>query len=180
MVSVNYPDNLRFLDVVIGIISLGLGFWIILDASLVSTTIIFLMGLVLAALGFGRIAKGIFWLEMRNEKRAVNILVGIISMGLAVAVFLLAWLALELLVIIVALGILIMGVARIYLGFSENEMQKSGRALNLAVGVVAIIVGVFSMIFPAIGFFTLAFAISLAFVFFGLSRILGGISGKVW
>ncbi len=176
----NYPNAIRVLDVILGLISMALGFWIILDLSLVPLTAIFLMVFALISLGIGRVAKGIVVQEMKPVSRVLNVIGGLFVMSLSIIVFAFASLAIQLLVLIVAFGVLGLGMIRFVIGIIESDLPGWGRGLHIIVGVLTMLLAIYSIVSQLIGFLTLSLVLAISFISNGFSRLVSGASGKVW
>ena len=174
-----YPQWLRALDVVLGLCSLLLGLWILVDLSLVPLASLFIMSFALIALGLARMAKAFAIGTMNILSRVLNILAGIIAIIMSVLVFVFSSLAIELLILLVAVGLLFVGVVRMAIGLLEEEMVGWGRILHFLVGLITISVALFALLFPAFGFLTLAVVLAIGFVSNGFARIVAGITGKL-
>ncbi|MFW9920739.1 MAG: DUF308 domain-containing protein [Candidatus Thorarchaeota archaeon] len=174
-----YPKGLRGLDIILGLVSLVLGFWIMLDFSLVPLTALFLMSISLIALGFARLAKAISVKELSVLSRFLNVMAGVLAIFMALLVFVFSSLAIELLILLVALGLLVIGIVRVSVGLLEEEVPGWGRILHFVVGLMTLVIALFALFFSTIGFYVLAVVLAVSFISNGIARVIAGATGQL-
>ena len=172
-----YPNWMRGLDIVIGLFLSIAGFWIILDTTLIILTMLFIVSLTLIFTGFGRIIRAATSEGMKNISRIANALVGILAIFLSSLVFIFPGLSILLLITFIAVSLILIGVARIIIGGSEDILSNWMRGLHIFVGILSIGLGVLAILFPGFGFLTAIFYISISLITNGFARILSGILG---
>ncbi|MHA2432195.1 MAG: DUF308 domain-containing protein [Candidatus Thorarchaeota archaeon] len=176
--SVSTPMVVRVIDVVFGLVLLFLGSWIVLDRSLAETVIFFGFSTGLVLIGVARIAKGVMMSELKRSTRAIQLITGIGLLLLATVVLFFPTLASTILIAVVAVGLLITGVARILVVYSEAEMSQRSRVLHLIVGSIALGVSFLTLIIPGLGFFTLVLLLSIILIVSGAARLTSGVTGE--
>jgi uncharacterized membrane protein HdeD (DUF308 family) len=102
---------------------------------------------------------------------------GILAIFLSSLVFIFPGLSILLLIAFVAISLMLMGVARIIMGGSEDILPSWLRGLNLIVGIISIGLGFLAIAFPGFGFFTAVFYIAISLITNGFARISSGVSG---
>jgi uncharacterized membrane protein HdeD (DUF308 family) len=107
--------------------------------------------------------------------RALRIIVGFIAIAAAVIVLASPGLAAITLLFILSFALLVLGIARIAHSIDAKMWSKGHRALHAVAGVVAVILGVLVLIFPAIGVGSLVFLLAFALLTYGIiSMVIGG------
>ncbi|TFG26657.1 hypothetical protein EU527_19485 [Candidatus Thorarchaeota archaeon] len=174
-----YPKSARVLDILIGLIIVFLGAWIILDTSIVEPTIIFLLALGLVFIGFTRIGKGILMSDLKKGTRAIKIVTGLIAIVLATAALYFTELAITVLITLLTFGIMFLGLARIAVGYLEEDIKKGTRIFFIVGGGIVFIFGFIAAIFPSLGLYTLKIILAVTFLILGSIRITSGATGEL-
>ncbi len=110
--------------------------------------------------------------------RILDILLGIIAVLASVLVIMNTVLAIQILILSIAVGLMVLGFARILRGLFSKVLSDPIRALNVAAGLVVAIVALVPLLFPAL--VVLLILLSLAFVLLlvGVVRVVNGGFGK--
>jgi len=103
--------------------------------------------------------------------RVLEILGGLLVLALAVIVFLDQQAAIQTLVIVIAGGLIIGGLTRIALGFNTALFPSTIRALNLAGGIIAIVLGGVVLVFSNLAIATLIILLALGLLFAGALEV---------
>ena len=163
----------------VGLILIILGSWVILGGTLAEAIILLVFSIGLVLIGIARIAKGVVVKSFKSTNRAIHVITGILSIILALIVLVFPAFGVNLLISIVAIGLLITGAARIIIFYSETEMSTRTRAFHLLVGTIGTAIPVLILIIPGLGFLTLVLFASIAFIVLGAARIVSGVSGDL-
>jgi uncharacterized membrane protein HdeD (DUF308 family) len=174
-----YPTGLRGLDIVIGFTIIFLGSWIILDTAILEPTLVFLLAVGLVFIGFTRLGKGIFMSEVRKSTRAIKIVTGLFAIILAIAALLFTSLAMSVLITLLTFGIMLLGMARLVVGYSDKDIKQGTRILYTVGGGTVFFFGFIAAIFPSLGLFTLKLILAITFLILGSLRVAAGISGEI-
>ncbi|MFW9833787.1 MAG: DUF308 domain-containing protein [Candidatus Thorarchaeota archaeon] len=175
-----FPNWVRGLDLVAGIIAVAVGFWILLDISLAQLTILFLFSFALAVIGLTRIVKVATTPDeiMKSSSRVLNAIAGVISIISAAYVFLFPLLTIFLSITILSIALMLVGTSRLFMGAVEESLPTLMRAFLIIVGLLTIGLSLLSIAFPGYGFIVLSTIISIALIINGLTRIASGITGR--
>lgn len=169
------PPWLRMLQIVIGSISVLLSAIILVLPNAGIATMILLLSVVLLILGIERIGFGAVGRLQSNSVRITNISLGI---GIvAIAIFLMEFPILTggLLLILAAIALLVVGVARIVHSIRVHDSKKN-RSISIGVGLFCVTISSFIIANPVdFGLMLLVFMLSAGLLIFGISIVIRGI-----
>lgn len=174
-----YPAGIRGLDIIIGFTIIFLGSWIILDTAILEPTLVLLLAVGLVFIGFTRLGKGIFMSEARKSTRAIKIGTGLFSIILAIAALLFSALAMSVLITLLTFAIMLLGMARLAVGYTEKDMKQGTRIFYVVGGGIVFFFGFIAAIFPSLGLLTLKLILAITFLILGSLRVAAGISGEM-
>ena len=103
--------------------------------------------------------------------RVLEILGGLLVLALAVIVLVDQQAAIQTLVIVIAAGLIIGGLTRIALGLNPAIFSPTIRALNVAGGIIAIVLGGVVLVFSSLAIATLIVLLALGLLFAGALEI---------
>ncbi len=174
-----YPNWVRGLDVITGIVALIVGFWILLDVSLVQLSILFLFSFALLLIGITRIVKVATTSDevMKSSSRVFNAVAGVVAIIAAAYVFLFPLLTILVSIAILGVALMVTGTARLYMGVVEEDLPTWMRGINVIVGLLTIGLSLIAIALPGFGFLVLAVFIAFTFIFNAFARLSSGISG---
>ena len=174
-----YSNWIRGIDVLIGLVTVLLGFWILFSPDLVEATLVITMALGLFLIGVIRFGKGIVVSELTVTSRVLKILSGIVAIALSLLSFVFSSLTVLVLITILSFAIMLIGGSRIIVGQSEKGLPAWIRIMNIAGGGIVFLFGLFSAIFTDLGFFNLRLMLATVFVVLGLIRISAASKGEM-
>ena len=174
-----YPAGIRGLDIVIGFSIIFLGSWIILDTAILEPTLVFLLAVGLVFIGFTRLGKGIFMSEANKSTRAIKIVTGLFAIILAISALLFSELAMSVLVTLLTFGIMLLGMARLVVGYTEKGIKQGTRIIYVVGGGIVFFFGFIAAIFPSLGLYTLKMILAITFLILGSLRVAAGVSGEI-
>ena len=130
-------SGLRIAQIVLGLIAIGVSIGIMVYPGAGMATIVFLLSIALLAVGFERIVMGIFPHNTKSS-RLGNIVLGLIAVGLGLAVIFYPVGTSYFLISLLAVGLLFLGIARIIQGFANKHISGWARALAIGVGILCL------------------------------------------
>ena len=169
----------RGLDLVLGLVIVGIGFYFMVFSSYATTLILSFFAIGLLFIGIVRTVKSITMTDMSKGPRFAKLLFGLLIIGLSALVILLPTLALSVLILLVALSLMMSGMSRLVIGYMEKELAMWARGLYIIVGLVAFCVGFIAGVFPNFGYEILVLLISATLIFMGAVRITSGVTGEL-
>ena len=173
------PRWLRILQVVLGLISVGLSVAVLASPASAIATVIVLVSIVLFILGIERIASGISAASTKVSSSIVNIGVGVLVIILSSVAMAYPLESAAFLIILGAIALLFSGIAMLIHGFVDSNNAGWSRAALIFVGILSIIISLIVLAHPAsIGIPLLAFIISIALLINGIEMTALGIAGK--
>jgi uncharacterized membrane protein HdeD (DUF308 family) len=173
------PNWLRILQVVFGLISIGLSIAVLASPASAIATVIVLLSIVLLIVGIERIASGISAASTTRASTIANIGLGILVIILSAIAMAYPLQSAAFLIILGAIALLFNGIARLIHGFVDKNNAGWSRATLLFVGILSIILSLIVLAHPAgIGVLILAFMISIALLINGIEMIGLGIAGR--
>jgi uncharacterized membrane protein HdeD (DUF308 family) len=173
------PSWLRILQVVLGLISIGLSIAVLASPESAIATVIVLLSIVLLIVGIERIASGISAASTTRSSTIVNIGLGILVIILSSIVMAYPLQSAAFLIILGAIALLFNGIARLIHGFVDKNNAGWSRAALLFVGILSIVISFIVLAHPiGIGVPILGFMISIALLINGIEMIGLGIAGR--
>ena len=82
------------------------------------------------------------------------------------------------LIILLAIGLLFDGIARVYHGATDKTTSRWSRIFSIVAGVIEIGVSIMIMASPVIGVGLVSFLIAIALIIVGIQIIAAGVSGR--
>ena len=169
------PNWLRYVQVVLGAISIILSIAILTHPGIAVYTIILMLSIALLIIGIERIATGIAPLPSRSS-RVANIGLGALAIAVALVVISFPVFTAGLLVTLAAISLLFVGIARIVQGVRNKDAPGWSRGFMVGVGVLSIAVSLLVIAHPiSFGVVLLGFMISIALLINGIQMIALGI-----
>jgi len=170
--------GIRILQVIVGIIAIGLSIAVIINLGFGIEILVFLLSLTLLVVGIERVSIGFLPYIKKSSTRLSNIVLGGLAIALAIIVIAFTIFTIGILVTLLALGLLFIGAARIVHGIFDKQTSKWSRIFLVAVGILSI--GISFMVFtnPLVGIFILTFMLAVNLLIIGLESIVHGVSGK--
>jgi uncharacterized membrane protein HdeD (DUF308 family) len=118
--------------------------------------------------------------DLSGGLRAVSVITGIISLILALFVFIFPGFGALTLIILVSSGLLVYGVGRVFLAYKLTETIGWLRGMIAAVGVVDIILSVLVLVLPGLALLTLTVILALVLIVSGVEMVISGAIGRTW
>ena len=177
MFSNKAPRWLRTFDVIVGLLAVVLSGVILVYQELAILSMIFVLSTVLLFIGIARILTGIFGKHLSDLIRALNFVVGMIAMVLAIAALLYPNLTAQFLIYLLSSVLLLNGVARMAVGGFAKKFPTWLRGFLVAVGLLTIVISAVVFMSSDFGFLALILLLSFTFMFNGIARIIQGITG---
>ena len=170
--------GIRILQVIVGIIAIGLSIAVIINLGFGIEILVFLLSLTLLVVGIERVSIGFLPYIKKSSTRLSNIVLGGLAIALAIIVIAFPIFTIGILVTLLALGLLFIGAARIVHGIFDKQTSKWSRIFLVAVGILSIGISFMVFINPLVGIFILTFMLAVNLLIIGLESIVHGVSGK--
>ena len=113
-----------------------------------------------------------------NSLRAAQIIVGVITLGLAAVVLAFPVFAVFLIAAWLSLSLLFGGIEAIIVGAGATSMSKGPRAIRIAVGAIAIVLAMAVFAFPGAAVMTSVILLAIALLILGAGSIASGLSER--
>ncbi len=115
-----------------------------------------------------------------NSSRIVNIVLGLLIIALSIVLMEFPVFSAALLIVLAAIALLVIGVARIIHAFREEDIHRATRKyLSLGVGILCIVVAILIIANPTtFGLMLLVFMLSITLIIVGISMIVRGFKGE--
>lgn len=179
------------LQIVLGSISVLLaGIILLIPGTSISTTIL-LLSLILLVLGIERICFGVVGTiattattatkaSKYNASRITNIALGLLVIGLSIVLMEFPVFSTALLIILAAIALLIVGIARIIHGIKGDDNQRATqRYLSLGTGILCVVVSILIIANPTtLGLLLLVFILSISLIIVGISMIVRAVRAE--
>jgi len=169
--------GIRILQIIVGIIALAFSIAVISNPGFGLGLLIFLLSLTLFVVGIERISIGLLP-KMTKSSRISNIILGALTIGLAIVVIAFPIFTMGFLVTLLAVGLAFLGVARIVHGILDKQTSKWSRAFLIGVGILSIVVSFLVITEPFLGLFLLILLLAVNLLIIGIESIVLGVSGN--
>ena len=170
--------GIRILQVIVGIIAIGLSIAVIINPGFGIEILVFLLSLTLLVVGIERVSIGFLPYIKKSSTRISNIVLGGLAIALAIIVIAFPIFTIGILVTLLALGLLFIGAARIVHGIFDKQTSKWSRIFLVAVGILSIGISFMVFINPLVGIFIMTFILAVNLLIIGIESIVHGVSGK--
>ena len=170
--------GIRILQVIVGIIAIGLSIAVIINPGFGIEILVFLLSLTLLVVGIERVSIGFLPYIKKSSTRISNIVLGGLAIALAIIVIAFPIFTIGILVTLLALGLLFIGAARIVHGIFDKQTSKWSRIFLVAVGILSIGISFMVFINPLVGIFIMTFMLAVNLLIIGIESIVHGVSGK--
>jgi uncharacterized membrane protein HdeD (DUF308 family) len=118
--------------------------------------------------------------DLSGVVRAVSAISGIITLVVALLVFVFPSFGVLTLILFVSSGLLVYGVGRVFLAYKLTETIGWLRGMIAAVGVIDIILSIAVIVLPSLALLTLAVILALLLLVSGAEMIVSGVIGRTW
>ena len=139
--------------------------------------IIYIIGIILLIVGIFEIITGIFGLGA-NRSRWGSVGLGILAMIIAGITLTFPVNTTYFVLILLAIALLFMGIARIVRGLGNKQISGGARAFSIGAGALAIVLSGLIMVSPLFGAALWSVILGIALLVIGIEIIVSGISGR--
>jgi uncharacterized membrane protein HdeD (DUF308 family) len=168
------PGWMRAAQIGLGVIALVLSVYILAYPVLTFVTIVLLLGIVLFVVGIERIIQGIV---APGKSRWGTIGLGVLVLIISIIVMAFPGAFGVFLIILLAIGLLFDGIARVYHGATDKTRGRWLRIFSIAAGVIEIGLSLTILAAPVIGAELMSFLLAIALLIVGIQIIAAGITG---
>ena len=168
------PGWMRAAQIGLGVIALVLSVYILAYPVLTFVTIVLLLSVVLFVVGIERIIQGIV---APGKSRWGTIGLGILVLIISIIVMAFPGAFGVFLIILLAIGLLFDGIARVYHGATDKTRGRWSRIFSIAAGVIEIGLSLTILAAPVIGAELMSFLLAIALLIVGIQIIAAGITG---
>ncbi len=175
----NVSKGIRILQIIVGIIAIGLSIAVIINPGFGIEILVFLLSITLLVVGIERVSIAFLpYIKTSSTTRISNIVLGGLAIALSIIVIAFPIFTIGFLVTLLAIGLLFIGVARIVHGVIDKQTSKWSRIFLVAVGILSI--GISFMVFanPLVGIFLLTFLLAVNLLIIGIESIVHGASSN--
>lgn len=169
------PGWMRAAQIALGVIAVVLSVYILAYPVLTFVTIVLLLGIVLFVVGIERIIQGIV---APGKSRWGTIGLGILVLIISIIVMVFPGAFGVFLIILLAIGLLFDGIARVYHGATDKTRGRWSRIFSIAAGVIEIVLSLTILAAPVIGAELVSFLLAIALLIVGIQIIVAGITGS--
>ena len=169
--------GIRILQIIIGIIAIALSIAVIVNLGFGIEFLVYLLSIILFVVGIERVSIG-FLPNIVKSSRITTIVLGALTIGLAIVVIAFPFLAIGFLVTLLGIGLLFIGIARIVHGIFDKQASKWSRAFLIGVGILSIAVSFLVFTNPLLGLVVLTFMLAFTLLIIGIESIVLGVTGK--
>jgi uncharacterized membrane protein HdeD (DUF308 family) len=169
------PGWLRAAQIGLGIIALIISIYILAYPVMTFGIIVLLLGVVLFVVGIERIIQGIV---APGKSRWGTIGLGILVIIISIIVMAFPGAVGVFLIILLAIGLLFDGIARVYHGVTDKTRSRWSRIFSIVAGAIEIGLSIMIMAAPVLGAELVSFLLAIALIIVGIQIIAAGIGGR--
>jgi uncharacterized membrane protein HdeD (DUF308 family) len=168
----------RILQVVLGGIGIALSLGVIFNPGFGIATLALLLSATLLVVGIERVVTG-FTQSNRSSKLSKfgNIGLGALVALLGIAVLAFPIFATELLVTLLAIGLLFIGISRIIHGLTDKNISKWSKGSLVGVGILSLAVSFMVFAYPTLGVLLLTLVLGINLLIIGVQSVAYAITG---
>jgi len=175
--EVRSPGWLRFVEIISGLGMVFLAIIVLSDPNLALLTFVYLIAFGLLLWAIATIVVGIFGRLFSPVLRGLSVGSGLIALVVAIVVLFVPELVVDVLLVLLALVLLVVGVAEIMIGAFAGHRPLWLRGVAILVGLLTASLAVLVMFDPSLGKLTLAFVLATIIGIIGVRNFLHGITG---
>ena len=175
--EVRSPGWLRFVEIISGLGMVFLAIIVLSDPNLALLTFVYLIAFGLLLWAIATIVVGIFGRLFSPVLRGLSVGSGLIALVGAIVVLFVPELVVDVLLVLLALVLLVVGVAEIMIGAFAGHRPLWLRGVAILVGLLTASLAVLVIFDPSLGKLTLAFVLATIIGIIGVRNFLHGITG---
>jgi len=175
--EVRSPGWLRFVEIISGLGMVFLAIIVLSDPNLALLTFVYLIAFGLLLWAIATIVVGIFGRLFSPVLRGLSVGSGLIALVVAIVVLFVPELVVDVLLVLLALVLLVVGVAEIMIGAFAGHRPLWLRGVAILVGLLTASLAVLVIFDPSLGKLTLAFVLATIIGIIGARNFLHGITG---
>jgi len=175
--EVRSPGWLRFVEIISGLGMVFLAIIVLSDPNLALLTFVYLIAFGLLLWAIATIVVGIFGRLFSPVLRGLSVGSGLIALVVAIVVLFVPELVVDVLLVLLALVLLVVGVAEIMIGAFAGHRPLWLRGVAILVGLLTTSLAVLVIFDPSLGKLTLAFVLATIIGIIGVRNFLHGITG---
>ena len=176
-VEVRSSRWLRFVEILSGLGMVFLAIIVLSDPNLALLTFVYLIALGLMLGAIATVVVGVFGRLFSPVLRGLSVGSGLIALVGAIVVLLVPEQVIDVLLVLLALVLLVVGVAEIMIGAFARHRPSLLRGVAILVGLLTASLSVLVIFDPALGRLTLALILATIIGIVGIRNFLHGITG---
>lgn len=175
-------DLLIRFNIIIGLIIIFLSILVIIFSSAALLSLMILLSIALLFAGIGRLYNSFANEQLNKIAKIIKFLVGLLAIVISLTILILSIInpsvSILLLINLFGYSFIIIGCARIAIGFLVEKYTKQYRFFLVLVGIVTFVFAFIMILFPTFGYFVLVILLSLSLLFNGLARVMYSVLNK--
>jgi len=171
------PRGTRILQIVLGGIAIALSLGVIFNPGIGIATLALLLSATLLVVGIERVVTGLTQSNRSKLSKFGNISLGALVALIGIAVLAFPVFATEVLVTVLALGLLFIGIARIIHGLTDKNISKWSKGSLVGVGILSVAVSFVVFAYPSLGVLFLTLVLGINLLIIGVQSVAYAISG---
>ena len=169
------PGWLRAAQIGLGVIAVIISIFILASPALSVVSIVISVAIILLIVGIEKVLSGIF---IPSKSRWGSVGLGIIVIILSIIVLSFPVGTTAFLIILLAIALLIDGIARVIHGIADKTSRSWSRMFRIAAGVIAIVLALVIIASPVIGAALVGILLGISLLIIGIEIITRGVSGR--
>jgi uncharacterized membrane protein HdeD (DUF308 family) len=170
------PRGTRILQIVLGGIAIALSLGVIFNPGIGIATLALLLSATLLVVGIERVVTGLTQSNRSKLSKFGNISLGALVALIGIAVLAFPVFATEVLVTLLALGLLFIGIARIIHGLTDKNISKWSKGSLVGVGILSVAVSFVVFAYPSLGVLFLTLVLGINLLIIGVQSVAYAIS----
>jgi uncharacterized membrane protein HdeD (DUF308 family) len=165
-------------NVIVGLVIIALSLIILFFGTITLIILIILISIGFLFAGFGTLYNALINTSLTKTSKYLKFIAGIITTAISISVLVIALVDPDFLLLvfinIFGLGLIVIGIARIMVGYFMETYPKTYRAALILVGTITCIFAFLILTFPTFGYFIILMMISLSLLLNGMIRVILG------
>ena len=170
----SYPRWIRLLDDATGILVIAVAIAAFLELAYDSLFALEILSIGLIMTGLIWVIWGIHIMKTNLYARVFMVVTGVLTIGFALADFVLITLPPDFLIVFPATGLILVSLSRIVLGIVIGDIPLWIQMLQVLAGILTVNLAAFVFIFPNVGFDILLIFLSISMIANGIVRLIVG------
>ncbi len=170
--------TVRVIEILLGLTAVIIGVVVLFYPGMTIVTLTILLAIALLFVGLFRFFWGFTTKGVSRSARTTSTLIGLTIVVVAILIMAFPVIAAGTAVVLIDIALLIYAIGRIALGVTARSETTGVRGLQIASGLLLLIIGSTILLFPTLGITALGVLLGIGFLLIGIESIAAGIIAR--